>query len=84
MTRYLRERTLYGPLIASAPHRDLGLVIVVPAKREPDLLQSLRSLENCDPPGCAVEVIVVFNSAEGEEEVHEENERTLAEMLRWT
>lgn len=64
MTRYLRERTLFGPLIEAPPPPDLNLVVVIPARDESDLVGSLESLLACDPPKGAVEVIVVVNTSE--------------------
>ena len=63
MTRYLRERALFPELIPSPPQADLGLVVVIPAKDEPDLLTSLASLLACDRPQRATEVIVVVNTS---------------------
>jgi len=64
MTRYLRERTLYGPMIAEPPPGDLGLVIVIPAKDESDLVEALRALHACEQPRGSVEIIVVANTSE--------------------
>ena len=67
MTRYLRERTLYGPLIDSPPPENLRLCVVIPARDEEDsLLTSLASLKNCEPPSGSVEVIVVINTSEND------------------
>lgn len=51
------------PLIAAAPAKDLRMVVVVPSHDEPDLVGSLASLQECDPPGGSLEVIVVVNSS---------------------
>lgn len=64
MTSYLAKRTLYPPLIATAPAEDLFLVVVIPAYDEPNLLDSLAALLVCNTPTAAVEVIVVINDAE--------------------
>ena len=64
MTRYLRERALFSELIPAPPPADLGLVVVIPAKDEPDLLAALASLLACDRPQRATEVIVVGNASE--------------------
>lgn len=66
MTRYLNERTLFGPLIAPAPSPDLSLCVVIPARDEGEsLVLSLESLRDCHlPESSAVEVIVVINTAE--------------------
>ncbi len=66
MTRYLHERTLFGPLIGPAPAAELGLVVVIPAKDEPDLQGVLQALRDCAQPTCAVEVVVVVNTSEAD------------------
>lgn len=67
MTRYLRERTLFGPLIDRVPSPDLGLCVVIPAKDEGgNLIASLESLAHCEPPDIAVEVTVVINTSESD------------------
>lgn len=84
MTRYLRERTLFGPLIAHPPSQDLGLVVVIPAKDEPDLIASLSSLAACDETSSDVEVIVVMNSGENEDPtVVQGNARLEREAKEW-
>ncbi|MFT5465003.1 MAG: glycosyltransferase involved in cell wall biosynthesis [Verrucomicrobiales bacterium] len=64
MTRYLRERTLFPPLLSEEPSSALNLVVVIPAKDEPELVSSLESLRACEKPECAVEIIVVVNNGE--------------------
>ncbi len=59
-------------------------MVVIPCFNEPDLLGSLESLAICDPPGCAVEVIVVVNSSVNSiEEVRLQNQRTLEWASAW-
>lgn len=43
-------------------HQPLGLVIVIPAYREPDILGVLHSLAACPAPACGVAVVVVLNA----------------------
>ncbi len=70
--------------IRTVPAADLGLVVVIPCFNEPDLIGSLESLRSCDPPACAVEVIVVINSpANTSEEVELQNQTTLREATVW-
>ncbi|MCB1234004.1 MAG: glycosyltransferase family 2 protein [Verrucomicrobiae bacterium] len=65
MTRYLRERTLFGPLIAEPPPTGLGLVVTLPAKNEGEsLIRSLMSLRDCDTTAAPAEIIVVVNTSE--------------------
>ncbi len=63
MNDYLNQRTLFPTLIASPPSPGLGLVVVIPCHDEDQLLRSLQCLENCERPGCDVEIIVVINAA---------------------
>lgn len=70
--------------IGSDPHADLGLVIVIPCRREPALPEALESLWKCTRPESAVEIIVVVNSAESDPAADRaENERTLVELAQW-
>ncbi|MEO0775612.1 MAG: glycosyltransferase family 2 protein [Bacteroidota bacterium] len=66
MTPYLRKRALHPPQITSPPPDDLGIVVVIPAYREPQLLRSLQALLDCELPSGSVEVIVVLNDREGD------------------
>ncbi len=64
---YLQKSALFPPQISEAPAADLGLIVVIPAYREPALLKSLEALHRCALPTLAsVEVIVVLNDREGD------------------
>ena len=66
-TAYYFERFGFCPKqIAEPPQANLGMVIVIPAYNEPDLLLALDALRKADRPSCSVEVILVINSKEGE------------------
>src|ERR1051326_8868610 len=70
--------------IASPPARDLGLVVVIPCHDEPDLIGTLESLWSCGRPSCAVEAIVVLNSAaDAAAEILSRNRTTLEEGRGW-
>jgi hypothetical protein len=72
------------PQLQRAPNQDLGLVVVIPCHNEPELLGSLDALWACTRPECAVEVIVVINSAEDcAVEVRERNEFALRQANAW-
>ena len=84
MTRYLRERTLFGPLIDEPPTDGLRTIVVIPAKDEEYLIESLNALYHCDAPKCPVEVIVVVNTSERDAgEVHENNARLGEDAIAW-
>lgn len=84
MTRYLREHTLFGPLISAEPSDRLGMVVVIPAKDETELETSLGSLLACQSPRCDVEVIVVVNTGEADsDERIAENTRSAEDVEKW-
>ncbi|BDD08822.1 hypothetical protein FUAX_12540 [Fulvitalea axinellae] len=63
---------------------DTELSVVIPCHNEPDLISSLRSLANCDDPGCGTEVIVIINQGTGcAPEIDRQNEKTYQEALHW-
>lgn len=58
-----------GPLISQKKHRLIPeLIVVIPCFNEPDVLDTLQSLRDCDQPECRTEVIVVVNSGENTSE----------------
>ncbi len=84
MTRYLRERTWFGPLIEAAPSPRLGLVVAIPAKDEEGLIGTLEALRACDSPESHAEVIVVVNSSESDSpETVRRNAEIAAEATSW-
>ena len=84
MTPYLKKSALFPAQIFGAPHPDLNLVVVIPAYREEDLLTSLQSLADCDPPSRAVEIIVVLNdSKEDTKKVKKENQAMYQQACEW-
>lgn len=85
LTPYLQKRTLYPPLIQQKISSNLGLIVVIPAYKEPFLLLSLLSLHKCRLPNCDVEVIVVINdSAADTPETKKINQNTYEQALRWS
>lgn len=65
---YLEKHRFCQHQVKIVPKSDLELVIVIPCYQENGLLETLNSLENCDPPPCGVEVIVVLNSSDKDSE----------------
>lgn len=62
---YARRFSTLDYQIPSAPHPQLGMGVVVPCYDEPRLERSLDALKECEPPSCAVEIIVVVNCPQG-------------------
>lgn len=84
MTLYLQQRALLYQPLERRPSPNLGLVVVIPACREPYLLLTLMALQRCALPDGDVEVLVVINDAETA--TPEQRAQTLAaaaEAERW-
>lgn len=82
MTRYLQQQSLFPPLIQRPPSPNLGLVVVIPAREEPQLLFALMALAKCDLPACDTEVIVVMNGSEKDPETVRMEQSRIAEQAR--
>ena len=82
--RYISQNISYPEFIESRPNAKLGIIVVIPCYREPDILQTLQSLKECTVPSCTVEVIVVINrSATDNEEVAKINDNTYFRIRAW-
>jgi len=54
-------------MIDVPPAEGTELIIVIPCYNETGILNALESLENCAPPNCMVEIIIVINHADTED-----------------
>lgn len=71
-------------LISEAPDAALGLIIVIPCLNEPNILQTLESLNRCKLPVATAEVIVLINHSEiASPEIKESNKKTYVELQHW-
>lgn len=61
---WLDERALFPRLINDPADPRTGIIVVIPAFDEPDIVILLESLIECDKPGCESEVIIVVNAPE--------------------
>ncbi len=80
--QYLQKHQLFPPQITTLPHRDLGLIIVIPCHDEPDLNTTLDSLWACQSPECAVEIIVIINAAATASDAVQQRNRQTWELAR--
>ncbi len=84
MTTYLKKRTLYPKLIQEPPADTLNIVIVIPARDEPALIDTLQCLAQCRLMQRSTEVIVVINGSEADETtVKERNRRSYEALKAW-
>jgi hypothetical protein len=71
-------------LIKSPPLADCGIIVVIPCFREPDILLTLDSLNQCELPVQNVEIIVLINHSEvATPEIKDYNFRTKNEVEEW-
>ena len=85
MTRYLQQKTLFGPQIEQRPNIDLGIVVVIPCFNEKYALESLISLKKCTLPPCSVEVIILINQAENTPTaISTINHNTYRQLQEWS
>jgi len=61
---YLNRYAYPHILISDSPHKDLGIVVVIPAFKESRLTLTLESLVHCQPATNPVEVLVIINEPE--------------------
>ncbi|MEL7341300.1 MAG: glycosyltransferase family 2 protein, partial [Bacteroidota bacterium] len=81
---YLQKHRYAPRQITQAPSPKLGMLIVIPCHREPDLFPTLRSLEACLLPHCDIEVLLVFNSGKNHHnDVRNYHNKQIQEIRHW-
>lgn len=83
--RYIERNTLYESLITSEVNDDLEIIVTIPVYNEPDILNCLKFLNECDSIIGSVEVIILINSSESEsnKSILEINESTYRDINSW-
>jgi len=61
---YLAKRALFPAWNTKPVAQDLGMIIVIPAYQEKELMETLNSLSACTLPEISIEVIIVLNDRE--------------------
>ncbi len=81
---YLKRYAFKDKLIREPPASGLGIILVIPAFREPDLLPALESINECTKPSCNVEVIVIINESKSVSETASQlNKACYQEAKKW-
>lgn len=84
LSNYLAKYSFRDQQISAAPEKDLGLIVVIPAHDEIELITSVESLKNCQETRSSIEVIVVFNASENDSrDVLEQNEKAKKNLKNW-
>lgn len=81
---YFKRFASREPLIASPAAGNCKIIIVIPCHNEPNLTDTLNSLNACSQLSYPIEIIVVVNQSEGaQDNIAKANARTIAEFERW-
>lgn len=81
---YLEGKALFPQKIVEAPDRETGIIVVVPAYNEPEIVRLLDSLSNCIVPDCKVEVIIVINAPDDATiDCLENNIKSITKLESW-
>lgn len=82
--KYFKRYVQYPHQIEMSPSQNLGMVVVIPCYNEPDLLATLDSLKQAEPPASDVEVLVVINSSTRSPQEHlDQNLKTQDDATLW-
>lgn len=82
--KYLQKYAYFQQKIVSPPPDSLQMVIVIPARREPDLIGTLKSIKSSVQPRFPYEIIIVFNHPISEATKDKvENERSMLLCREW-
>ncbi|MBW6537097.1 MAG: glycosyltransferase [Mariniphaga sp.] len=80
---YLKKNAI-PVLIPEVPVFNMGISVVIPCYREPEILQTLQSLFLCRLPDSGVEVIILINHSEiAPKIVKSQNRQTKGEVEQW-
>ena len=80
--KYLNKQGITESRIDEAPIAGLGLIVVIPAYKEPNIIATLSSLLRCSLPLCEVEIIVLINGSEMDSQASQRaNELCLQQCL---
>lgn len=82
LSNYLHKHAFRPQLIQEEPSPKLGMVVVIPAHNEEEVISAVKSLYQCDLPSQKVEIIVVFNASEQDEAELIAINRKAADQLR--
>lgn len=81
--KYLEKQNQKASILDS-PNPETGIIVVIPCFNEPDILQTLQSLDSCKLPNQNTEVIILINHSEIEsEEIKQTNFQTKTEIDQW-
>lgn len=82
---YFKRFGYWEPQIKTPLQPETTMIVVIPAYNEPELISTIKSLQNCDPPKAKVEIIIVFNASESltakEKEEHRKHQNEVVRFV---
>src|SRR6056297_3142553 len=81
---YLTLNSKTKGLIDTPPARELKAIIIIPCYNEPDIINTLDALHQCEPMSHPHEIIVLINSSENSpDNIIINNKNTLKKIIEW-
>ncbi len=81
---YIRKHALHNELIATPPANDLSIAVIIPALNEPDIFETLNSLQKCYPTRSSVETIILVNNSEdAPDDIKNKNREIYQQIQHW-
>ena len=82
--KYLAKHPKFIEPINTYPNKRLNNLIIIPVYNEPNAINTLKSLKNCNPAKQYSEVIIIINHCEySPQEIKEQNHKSLNELSAW-
>lgn len=81
---YFERQKNFQIKIQNKPNKDLKYIVVIPCFNEFKLVDTLKSIRNCEKTKNSIEVLIVINSSEDtKKEILDQNIRTYTEAMNW-
>jgi hypothetical protein len=81
---YFEKTGRYVPLVTDEINKSTSLIVVIPCITEPDILQTLQSIYECNPLKCIAEILIIINESDNcSPEVTAYNTNTLFYVREW-
>jgi len=83
--RYLERYASSTQQIEQDPQENLGIIVVIPCHNEPNMTTTLDALNQCHPPTCGLEIIIVINaSTQTTSNIIQQNHQTHDDIQQWS
>nr|WKN34180.1 glycosyltransferase [Tunicatimonas sp. TK19036] len=81
---YFKRFKSHPPQLSAPIAPDTKIIIIIPCYNEPDIITTLRSLAQNNPPRYPVEVLIVINAGlQDAPQVYQQNQQTQQQVTQW-